>query len=259
MSSPILPETKMKGMSRSDRCQIPSAAMPLNPGIVKSERITWGRKASSSRVKPASVWTRRLSNSTAARFSSPRISSASRSESSTSRTRSPLTAARETSSAGPLSAWRRRLIDDGPEHAGASDGVDELLETHRLHHVGIDAQLIAFHEVRLLARGGQHHHRDHLQLGIGLDIAQHFEPVLLRHLQVEQYHDGKAFGPRLEFGAPAKEVQGLVAVTRHRDRVGEIVLLQRGEHQLDIVEAVFHQENWPELRHAVSSVSGSVK
>src|SRR5216117_1400323 len=43
----------------------------------------------------------------------------------------------------------RRLIDDAPESAELTDGIDEIVELHRLDHVGIDTQFVAFEQVAL--------------------------------------------------------------------------------------------------------------
>src|SRR6267142_4291804 len=67
-------------------------------------------------------------------------------------------------------AARRRLIDDGPEDAELLDGIDEFVKVHRLDHVGVHAEPVAGHHVALLTGGGEHHHRDHAQLLVGLDL-----------------------------------------------------------------------------------------
>src|SRR5258706_6247653 len=171
-SSPIVPETKMNGTSIPTSRQILRATTPPKPGMPKSDRMICGRNSSSARRKSASDCTLRLSNFRPERFNSCSTSSASRSESSASRIlmASFLLAGRESG----VRLWRR-LIDDRPEMARLPDGVDELLEAHRLHDIRIDAQLVAFHEIRLLARGGQHDHRNGLEARVALDLAQHLQ------------------------------------------------------------------------------------
>src|SRR5438105_4125404 len=49
--------------------------------------------------------------------------------------------------------WRR-LVDDGPEPAEQLDGVDELVEGHRLDDIGVHAELVTPHQILFL---GQRH------------------------------------------------------------------------------------------------------
>src|SRR6266568_4284164 len=86
-SSPIVPETKMKGtpglISRTTR----SARMPSKPGIEKSERTACGFEDRRARFRPASAWTRSHETSNPPCSSARTESSASSSESSTNNNR----------------------------------------------------------------------------------------------------------------------------------------------------------------------------
>jgi hypothetical protein len=86
-SSPMVPETKMKGMSSPRARTMASASVPLNPGMLLSPTMM----SHSLRVRAAStsaaVWTRANRTAKPARFSSRASNSASASESSTKRRR----------------------------------------------------------------------------------------------------------------------------------------------------------------------------
>src|SRR5580698_2509566 len=64
----------------------------------------------------------------------------------------------------------RRLVDDRPKNSEFLNGVYELVEIHGLHHVGVDAQLVARHHVLFFTGGGEHHHGDQLQVVIRLHL-----------------------------------------------------------------------------------------
>ena len=86
-SSPIVPETKMNGVSGHFSRAMASAAMPSNTGIEKSERITSGEKSRSAAENACSLSTMRCTMRMPARLSSRTSSSASEATSSVSSTR----------------------------------------------------------------------------------------------------------------------------------------------------------------------------
>ena len=84
------------------------------------------------------------------------------------------------------------LVHNRPKHAEGADGLEELIEVDRLDDEGVDAEVVTFDEVLFLARGGEHDDGDVAKGGVGLDLAQDFEPVDPGHFQVEQNDAGKA-------------------------------------------------------------------
>src|SRR5262245_10009518 len=52
-------------------------------------------------------------------------------------------------------SYRRRFVQDRPEHSQLPDGLDELLKADRLDDVRIHTQLIALHQIRFFTRRGQ--------------------------------------------------------------------------------------------------------
>ena len=57
-----------------------------------------------------------------------------------------------TSTHDALHASRRHLVDHSPKRAHLSHRLDEILELHRLHDVGIDTELVAPQQILLFAR-----------------------------------------------------------------------------------------------------------
>src|SRR3954470_20417125 len=182
-SSPMVPDTKMNGMSACSSRASASAVMPSKCGMEKSDKMTCGWKSSSSRRKSGSVSTRRTSRRMPERLSSWSASSASASTSSISSTRicSLMTPTCRSRSVG------RGPVHDGPVDAELGHFLDELVELDRLDDVAVDAELVAAHDVVLLRAGGQHDDRDQAGPVVLAYLAQHLDPVHLGHLQVEQH------------------------------------------------------------------------
>src|SRR5262249_28662629 len=101
---------------------------------------------------------------------------------------------------------RRRLVEEDPVESHLLHGVAELLEIHGLHDIAVDPQPIAFDEVALLARGGDHDHGDHAGRGIRFDAPQHLEPVDLRQLEVQEDHLRPVVLLAARVGAAAEDV-----------------------------------------------------
>src|SRR5215467_6748023 len=68
-----------------------------------------------------------------------------------------------------------RLIEHRPEGAGEFDCVRELLKIDRLDDVGVDAQFVAFSQIRFFPGRGKHDYRDLFEFGIGLYRVEHFQ------------------------------------------------------------------------------------
>src|ERR1700722_19776650 len=81
-----------------------------------------------------------------------------------------------------LGSPKRRRVDHRPKSAKLLDGIDELVEVNRLDHVGIHAQPVACHQVFFFVRGREDNYGNQLELVIGLDLPQNFQPVYLGQL-----------------------------------------------------------------------------
>src|SRR5690349_21814428 len=112
------------------------------------------------RAKSASLVTRSQRGSKSADCTARRMSSASESRSSTSRTFS------GTAMLHP----RRCLVQQQPIEAEHARGLGELLEVDGFDDVTVHAQRVAFDDVALLSRGGQHHDRNRLGARVALDL-----------------------------------------------------------------------------------------
>src|SRR5262249_9166663 len=146
----------------------------------------------------------------------------------------------------------RRLAQDRPEAADVADRLDEMLEDDRLDDVGVGAEAVGVDQGLVLPRGRQHDDRDRPQRVVGLDLTQHFEPVHFRHLQVEQ-HDSRVAGlPAGEAAAPAQVLERLLAVARDDDLVGQVVLGEGRQRQLDVFRVVLDEQDAPHFRHSFS-------
>src|SRR5690606_19626366 len=180
-----------------------------------------------------------------------RISSASSGESSMKRT---LTlASRLMARSGIGSTFDiRRGVDHGPELAQGLDRPEELVDVHRLDHVGVHAQVPAPGQVALLARGREDHHRQAPQLVVGADPLQHLQPAQPRPL------DGRQQRGRVRVGAvgePAGALQvfhRLHAVLHVDDRIGEVGLAQGVDRHLGVGCAVFGQQDGTDGTHAMT-------
>src|SRR5262249_5689073 len=136
----------------------------------------------------------------------------------------------------------RWLVDDGPKDTQFFNGVDKLVEIHRLHHVGVHAQFVAGNHIAFLARRREHHHRDHFQFLVGFDRLENFETVDLWQLEVEQ-KDGRALATAsLELSPVIEVVEGLLAVRDHHHLIAEVVFFQGSHGEFDILRVVFHQQ-----------------
>ena len=87
---------------------------------------------------------------------------------------------------------------------------------------------------------------------VGLDPAQDLETIHPRHLQVEQDHGRVPLGPEREPAAPKKIIERFFAVARHDHLVGEVVLGQGRQCQLDVLRVVLRQQDALQLGHSPS-------
>src|SRR3712207_12764 len=186
-SSPSAPDTRITGNSGYISRVIFRAERPSNSGSEWSARTSPKPPASRAATKSSLFSTRWISQSMPPSTRSALTSSVSNGSSSRWRMRSDWDTCITRASPRPLkgcraasilpSRRRRRLVRDGPEEADVPDNVYEVFEAHRLDDVGVGAQVVAIGQISLLARRGEHHHRDPLQGRVGLQVVQHLEPV----------------------------------------------------------------------------------
>ena len=103
--------------------------------------------------------------------------------------------------------------------------------------------------------GGQHQDRNAAQRRVGLDLAQHFQAVLARHVDVQQ-NQVRTRGIGIFALAPQK-TQGLHAVARHVQPVGHAGFLEGFQGQQDVGFAVLDEKDL-DLAHG-GRVQGGVR
>ena len=148
------------------------------------------------------------------------------------------------------------LVHDRPENPQLLDGFDELGEPDRFHDIGVHSEAIAFHEVFLFARGGQHDHRYGPELLIPFQALQHLDPVHPGHLEVQEHEDGKTAAAPGKGALGGEVFEDLLAVPHHVHLVGEVALRQRGQGQLHVVGIVLRIEDAFQVAHAMFSSLG---
>ena len=142
---------------------------------------------------------------------------------------------------------RRRLVDNGPEHAEVPDGLDELGEIDRLDHKGVDAEIITQHQVAFLARGREHDDGDVVHGGITLERAQHLEAIDARHFQVQQDDAGQPGRAVQEFAPAVHVIERLRAIAHGKDLIAQVAFLKRVESQLNVVLVVLDEQDFSNL------------
>src|SRR6266571_8245469 len=103
----------------------------------------------------------------------------------------------------PSSRWG--LVELRPAEPQLPDGFGELGNVHRLVKVAVGSQPVTLRDVTFLARRGEHNHRDHPSMRVGLDPPQHFEAVHFRHFQVEENQLQAVFAAAVRIGARAED------------------------------------------------------
>src|ERR1700674_309109 len=84
-----------------------------------------------------------------------------------------------------LRRWAPALRESPPAGLQARDQIEQLALLKRLANVAGGAGAQAEDGVLLLALGGDDHHRDARQGAVGLDLAEDFQAVHPRHVDVE--------------------------------------------------------------------------
>ena len=93
----------------------------------------------------------------------------------------------------------------------------EFIEAHWLADVAVRMEPVGFVDVLLGLRSREDDHRDDFQIGVGLDLGEHFLAVFTRHVQVEQNH--VRAGCIHILAALPQELHGLDPVVHHMQRV----------------------------------------
>src|ERR1017187_5236680 len=158
-------------------------------------------------------------------------------------------------SAGTSSTWRirirvsgigsaGRLVEKKPVEPDLVHGLEEFVRVHGLHDVAVRAEVIARHEVSLLARRGQDDDGDHFRPLVRLDAPEHLEPVHLRELEVEEDDSGER-RPGAGGISPFSEekLEGLGSVADDMNVVRDVGLLQRAQGQLGVVGVVLDEQD----------------
>src|SRR6266540_1330898 len=84
---------------------------------------------------------------------------------------------------------------------------------------------------------------------IASQLTGHLHAADLRHLEVEQYHDGIAHGS-VHVGAATIDVfESLFTVACDHDFIDKVLVTQRLKRQLDIPSVVFDEQDLAKHRH----------
>src|SRR5437660_900033 len=183
------------------------------------------------RENSASVSTRCQSGSNPLRRNSRTISSASLGSSSTSKRRS---------GCETLSIHFRRLVQQQPIHSQLLHGGNEPLKVHRFDNVTVDSQPVAFDDILLFSRRGQHDYRNGFSARIAFNATQHFDPVNLWQFQIEQDYLRRVFNFTAGVDAFAEdELYRFSSIARDLDAIGYVRFSQRTHRQLQVLRRVF--------------------
>src|SRR5258708_23385237 len=86
-----------------------------------------------------------------------------------------------------LSRSSRHRCRVEPTPLDAADHAEEIVQFSRLGDVAVRVEAVGLLDILRRGRGGHYDHRDALQVGICLDLAQHLPAVLSGKIQVQQY------------------------------------------------------------------------
>src|SRR6266850_1400010 len=141
-----------------------------------------------------------------------------------------------------MSALARRQRDHRqPERIDRLHHVNEFVEVDRLGDIAVGVQAVGLEHVLLGFRGSEHDYGDALQLRVALDLLEHFAPVLLRQVEVEQ-DDVRAH--RIgESALAAQELHGFHAVLHPVQVAVDLALLERLPRQALVAGVVLDQQD----------------
>src|SRR5208283_4593330 len=137
--------------------------------------------------------------------------------------------------------------------------MDKLGEVNRLHHVCVDAQLVALREVSFLAGGGEHHDGDQLQLCIPLDLSQYLDSIHTGHLDVQQHKRGILPGAHAVGALEGQVVQHCLPVVYDVHFIDEVALLKSRQRQLYVLRVVLGVQDPFQTAHTAIPFSGNEK
>src|SRR5688572_9993461 len=124
----------------------------------------------------------------------------------------------------------RRKLQECDEQPESPHRLRELIIIHRLLDVNIAAELVTALDLARIIRGGQHDHRQLVQLGIRLQATQHLDSVHFGHANVEQHQittrTNGARCARIE-----EEIECGLAVAKMQELVGQPGILQALPHE----------------------------
>jgi DNA-binding IclR family transcriptional regulator len=149
-------------------------------------------------------------------------------------------ASRAAAVAGDLAAVGQ-LDQREEEVVDLPDRGDEVVEVDRLSHIRVGVQLVAAQDVLLGLRRGEHDDRDDRELRITLQLGQHLDAGKPGQVDVEQ--DQPRPRSISELTGPAHEVQRLLAVGHHVQRVADLVELEGLPGHEDVARVVLDQEH----------------
>src|SRR5690606_19602363 len=124
-------------------------------------------------------------------------------------------------------------LDEGePEVVDGADDAEELVEVHGLGDVAVRREVVGGGDVVLALRGRQDDDGDPLELVVGLEVGEDFAAVFPRHVEVEEDEvRARAVG---ELALAAEEAEGLLAVARDVEVVGDLRIPEGFDGQRDV-------------------------
>src|SRR4029079_18458999 len=149
--------------------------------------------------------------------------------------------------------------DYAPKDTKLFYGRDELVKLNRFHHVGVGTQGVALGQIPLLARRCEHDDGNRFQVDVTLNRPQNFEPINLRHFEVEEHDHGIPLLPGGKDATAIEVVEHFRPVTTYHDLVGNVMFFHGGQRKLGITRVIFREKNGFHRGHLRDLASGSEK
>jgi hypothetical protein len=121
------------------------------------------------------------------------------------------------------------------------------LSSNRLGDVTIRVQVVALVDVLLGLGGGQNHHRDALEVLIGLHFGENFAAIFLGQVEVQQHQAGTR-GAGM-FALAPEEGHGLLAVAHHVQIVAQLAAFQGFAGEVNVAGIIFDKQNFDGSYH----------
>jgi hypothetical protein len=146
-------------------------------------------------------------------------------------------------------------LDQRPGKTEASCHFAEVLKIDRLDDVVGRAQPAALGDVAIATRAGKNNYRNMPGSLISLDLAQNFDAIFLRQIQIEQ----NEFRQRIAFalGMTAvgkKKFEGLHSISDDVDRISQTRSGKSAQGEPDVVGIILHEQNLHHLGSPVGRV-----